>query len=804
MAFVLLVSLFLDACGPPSLPKHTVVVNFITSPIFPGLESYVDQFEAAHPEIRINVTYQQHIPKEWPKHFDAALMSGSFSIYQPDLWLDLAPLSESDPLFDVDDFFPRALSTGYVEGRFVALPVGLSFNVLVYDPRQLIAADITLPSFGWSWEDFRNVVMTLEHHYNDGNGTVFAEDADQGTFLLGWMQAQAPLYENVESRFIPSLDRPESQSVLLDACDILSKLSTPPNTSMPANERLARLQAGQAAMTTFYGFSMNWYSRYQDLAVASLPHPSKDLQANAALAISRGTGHPQAAWQWIRFLSHQPLVTGNPELPARQSIAQSQRLWDTLDTKLVPVVRAILTDHTDSDAERYREPLWILEGELWDALFKTCKMGVPVDEALKDAQTRAKDKLVEWYEDQKVEPTPFSIVAHPTGDKTAKTLTLVALDPAEQLYIAAADAFKAFHPEWSVQLGDFSSEGMLKADCVSIRTPIYDKLTALGMQTNFLPLESIAELTPLLDEGSFFPQAIEAVSWQGQLSGIPIAIQPLVLYYNAEVFRELNFPLPTSEWTVADVLDAAEKITIAAPSRLGYAPREGAEVRFVLEQQGVSLFSVGPPLEPRFTSPDVLSAIERLLALQGGQEVVSQDLPAMMFSFYRRIPPESNWHTVALKPYPDTRWPITLVVSAVPRESTNVQMAWEWIAFLAQWEGARGDDVLPSVQALATNENTRLELGDERLTAYKTALERSTIQAGSEQALVKDIAATWFDLALKEVKSGELESVLGQAQAKAKQFIDCQTRVAVTLETIVTCVGQADPEHWLAKLGSEQ
>jgi hypothetical protein len=46
---------------------------------------------------------------------------------------------------------------------------------------------------------------------------------------------------------------------------------------------------------------------------------------------------------------------------------------------------------------------------------------------------------------------------------------------------------------------------------------------------------------------------------------------------------------------------------------------------------------------------------------------------------------------------------------------------------------------------------------------------------------------------------------LEQAQTKAQIFIDCQVSIGtVDLQTLATCAQQADPEHWLAKLGSEQ
>ncbi len=800
---VLLISLFLGACKASPVPEPTIVVSFLSDPAFTDLENYIDLFEAAHPEIQINVTYRQEISKEWPRHFDTALVPGTLNNYQTDLLLNLAPLIESDPQFGADDYLPGALSTGYVEGYLVALPVSLSFDVLVYNSRQLNSAGAALPASDWSWEDFRNIATILGRHHDGGSGAVFADTADPSIFLFGWLQEQTHLYENVDGRFTPLLDHPGMQSALLDACQILSELRVEPDASSLVSERLSRLQAGEAAMTILpQGLARNIAAAYPDLVVATLPHPSRSLRADGALVISRGTAHPHAAWEWIQFLSHQYLSRGAFDLPARKSVATNQRVWDTLDTELAQALQAILADRTAPETERYQEPLQIIKIELWDALFKTCYRGVPANTALKNAQEQAQDKLAEWYATQAAEPTPFSVAAPVTADKRGQTLNFVALDGNEEFYRSVAEAFKASRPEWSVQFGGLNPEEIAKADCVSIRMRTFDTFMLLDLQDSFLSIRSMTELAPMLDEDNFFPQAIKAVSWRGQLLAVPVAVQPLVLYYDPEVFLGLGLSFPTSEWTVADVLDAAAKIIATAPSRLGYAPREGAEVRFVLEQQGISLFSPGPLLEPRFTAPDVVSAIERLRTLQGGQGVLSSQTPAMALStFFGSLPLQSHWRAVALEPYPDTHWPVTLFLVAVNKESSNVQMAWEWIAFVAQWDGVWSDDVLPSVRTLAVNDKTYLALAKEQHTAYLTALERATPGADSEKAIIQDIAATWFYGALQEITSGDLEPALEQAQAKAQAFIDCQASVGtVELQTLVTCARQVDPEHWLAKL----
>jgi hypothetical protein len=289
-----------------------------------------------------------------------------------------------------------------------------------------------------------------------------------------------------------------------------------------------------------------------------------------------------------------------------------------------------------------------------------------------------------------------------------------------------------------------------------------------------------------------------------------MAIRPLLLYYDAEVFIQLDLPPPTSDWTVTDVLNAAKEIVAADPRLLGYAAHSGEDVRFVLEQQGISLFSDEKPYpRPRFVEFDVLQAIERLRVLQGGEPVVSfgssavMELPVSLGEPLRHH--SSPMKVVAIQPYPGTRWPMQVYVNGVPRQSPRVQMAWEWITFLTT-QGELYGSALPALRAQAEGEAVRQVLGSDLYTAYMTALERDVVvPSDRETMIVKDSAALWFDKALWAAGSEGVESALEQAQTNAEQFVDCvSTANVIDIKALATCAQQIDPEHPLARMVSPQ
>jgi len=267
---------------------------------------------------------------------------------------------------------------------------------------------------------------------------------------------------------------------------------------------------------------------------------------------------------------------------------------------------------------------------------------------------------------------------------------------------------------------------------------------------------------------------------------------------------------PASDWTVTDMLNAAKEIVAADPGSLAYAAHSGAEVRFVLEQQGIPLFGDEQPYpRPRFVEFDVLQAIERLRVLQGGEPVVSfTSLGAMELPISSGEPlrhHSSPMKAVALRPYPDTRWPMQVYVNGVPQQSSHVQMAWEWATFLTT-HGELHGTALPAVQAQAKDEVARQILGSDLYSAYMTALERDiVVPSDRETMIVKDSAALWFDKALWAAGSEDLESALEQAQTSAEQFVDCvSTADAIDIQALATCAQPIDPEHPLARMVSPQ
>lgn len=75
------------------------------------------------------------------------------------------------------------------------------------------------------------------------------------------------------------------------------------------------------------------------------------------------------------------------------------------------------------------------------------------------------------------------------------------------------------------------------------------------------PLDPYLRSDRTLKREDFFPGALEAVTDQGELYGLPISVAPTLLQYDRRLFEAAGLPPPSAEWDWATFLDAAKRLT---------------------------------------------------------------------------------------------------------------------------------------------------------------------------------------------------------------------------------------------------
>lgn len=78
----------------------------------------------------------------------------------------------------------------------------------------------------------------------------------------------------------------------------------------------------------------------------------------------------------------------------------------------------------------------------------------------------------------------------------------------------------------------------------------------------YLPIYANAGLLEELNtDDNFYPQSLNALSWQGKLYAIPRDVSNLVIYYNKDMFLKKHIPFPKQNWTFDDFLQTSKKLT---------------------------------------------------------------------------------------------------------------------------------------------------------------------------------------------------------------------------------------------------
>ena len=83
----------------------------------------------------------------------------------------------------------------------------------------------------------------------------------------------------------------------------------------------------------------------------------------------------------------------------------------------------------------------------------------------------------------------------------------------------------------------------------------------------FVDNDILLDLAPLaggpegINLDDFFPNTLEVGRRDKALYAIPVDFTPMVMYYNRRLFDEAGVPYPTENWTWADFLDRAQRLT---------------------------------------------------------------------------------------------------------------------------------------------------------------------------------------------------------------------------------------------------
>lgn len=854
-----LLALLLAACAAPAGPAPTAPAAAPARVGFGALDferaAYqpaIDAFNAANPDVRVEFVPLESLLAGGAADDIARRLAESADTFVSLLagpeaagyLADMRPLLEADATFDAADFHPGALPPGPLR----VLPSTLSVQTLAYNRDLWEGAGLAAPDPAWGWADLLAAAEQLTRRQGDETLVYGIDDGQDGRIILQGLLAEAGVSLAPGADGALSLDQPAAAAALAQVVDLIGRgviAQRPAGDGPVAFEAIGQeIRAGRVAMwiggLPLGGPGGEGQALPFAVSDAALPAMARDnLLSSRGYAMSVGTAHPEAAWRWLSYLSAQTISFGGGvfllgighDVPARRSLAAG--FWEGLPPDRAAAIRATL-DRADRLPPAIPEAV---RGSLAAALADALK-GAPAEQALARADADLSRQLLEQA--ARPTPAPASVqVQLPDPVVVPPNATLVRFssfgaDPATLRRLA--EQFNGLDSGVFVELappafggGDFSIAALTEGlDCFEWPAPPRpEDRAALRDLQPLLDADASAEGgAPMRDD---YPAALLApFRADGRLYGLPYAVALRALTYNRDAFRAAGLEPPRPDWSLAEFLEAARRLTdrAGADPRYGYAIGGDAEadLRSFLAWQGAAPFSgAGDSLAPRFTAPEVAEAIRAYVGL------LRDSSPHSSLPGYRRgsfIEAAGSmgqggrlgmWYSggfagviitigdgpagaapaLAVAPPPIGQGGLSgadisssgLYIAA---GSAHPEACWQWLSFLSRQAGGLGEQfpARSSVAASPAFLDQARPGAAELYAAYAEALARPDALAAPEQERRADYF--WLLQAIdRALQGGDLDRELAEAQALTEQHLAC----VAAGETPASCAKSVDPEY---------
>ncbi len=327
---------------PPGLPVVVTLAGRFDQDTLAFLDGQIALFEAANPDIKVEII---HVPgnlaerREW---FAARLGQGDRTadlLLLDTAWLAgfaaggwLAPLDEYTRLYGVttDGFWPATVQAHTIAGRLVALPWTADGGLLYF------RADL-LDRYGYAppatWADLQRLALDLKAREGLPYGFVWQGAASDSLTCNALEYVWAYGGDVLDERGNVLFDSPQTRAALQQMGDMVASGASPQDiTTYGEGQSLHTFQNGEAAFLRHWSYA--WGRLHAaDSPVAGrvgvAPLPASCLMGQS-LALSAFSLHPDQAFRFMAFLvGYEPQVqlalqTGQP--PALATAYQHRAL----------------------------------------------------------------------------------------------------------------------------------------------------------------------------------------------------------------------------------------------------------------------------------------------------------------------------------------------------------------------------------------------------------------------------------------------------------------------------------------------
>jgi ABC-type glycerol-3-phosphate transport system substrate-binding protein len=892
ITLLLLLALLATTCGEGERRDAVRITFAAWEHERPMYEPLIEEFEEEHPGISVilvpledltNTTdpfSQYELFRQLVTGADTAPSMGiTRDISESGLVMNLAPLMDADATFDRDDFYQGTLEYVSTEEGMWVLPRSFYMRTLAYNKDLFAQHNIPTPSYDWTWDDlFAIAEQTTRSQGNMVETYGYLDSSDGFLVLFSLLEAQGIDLLRMSPDEV-QLDRPEVIAAVervkrwYEQGVLLSPYVSPAEGEMDEAALTARqpenmVRAGRVAMwdeeliesrlssSSASSASPDTGERQTSSSfpfeVGVLPYPTNRsnplfMGAVHGYIISSGTRHPEAAWQWIEFLSRHPLDTGQPTpaftnrvVPARPSLAKDIGFWAGMDETRVDAYQWTIA-HWPAPIHNF--PDAAVTSTMMEVLNNVIRQGQDdVAGVVAEAQQQLEEKrALAQLTPTVVEERGPVVVATPKPDTPPEGTTVLSFLSSDFNAVELrrlAQEFQQHHPDLMVEIETTMMytqplsiiDLAQRADCFTTFEPVEDKAQAAAL----LDLQPLLDADPNLTEDDFFPSVLDSYRRDGKLVGLPLGIGMNLLYHNRAAFETAGIEPPQSGWTPDEFLAAAEALTIGEGNakRYGYVPLGTPErdLTFFIRQFGGKLFTgTGSTLHPHFDDPAVVEATRWYLDLDRRHGVmpplrfhyrrsdsyendyytlIREGRAAMWLDFGRGILDSSRPEQVAIEPFEPTAGPLPVGGSGLngrdisfsssfylSAETQTPQACWQWVSFLSTQPDLIQSSV-PARIAVAQSDDYQ-QHADPALVSlaaiYEEMLTKTNEAHGGVTPRQEHGELYWFLEAVNDALEGKqsLEQALAEAQETTIAFISC----VETHNTPGTCARRVDPQY---------
>jgi multiple sugar transport system substrate-binding protein len=856
ISFVVALLLFLTACVSPAedaivrTPSDVTAQKITISFMAPESQRFlyqgvIDTFKQQNPDINVVFISVEEAYQQNPAL--ASLSQTALSAQAADTTIgsikpsditqgyvaNLRPLIDSDPTFQLDDYFPQSLIPMSADGGMYILPQSTYVPLLYYN-KQLLPNLNAEPS----WDEVLRAAEQVaeQHRTNEVYGLM---DGEEGltTFLHLVEQADGKLFDiepdTVQFQQPVVIAAAERVRTLISSRAVYSFSHAPRSEAVTMSgyeiERLVRNQ--QLGMWRPDGFAPNPTSTDLGFAIGSSIFPqSQQMKAvpfRYGFTMSSGTRHPEAAWRWLSFLSRQPLPNQESafNVPARRSLAEQTKHWSKLSNQDVLLTKRFLE-------QPFPTPAAFTDGQAREALLlqwsRIISQRESVDVVLAAAQSQLNTRLQSDRERSTNTTDETIVVATPEVVPPDVQVINFGLPFYARADIrAAAQAFEQQHPNVRVKVhmpGNADSVPSLVPfaqayDCfVWPRPPTEREAAAL---LDLAPLITADPTFPAAD----YPPALRQPFRSGTRQlGLPYSVRFSMLAYNQVLFDRLGVSTPQANWTTEQFIAAAQQLTNlqAAPPHYGYGMTFGGpeDVRTFLAFFGAATTTnTGNAVEASFTSKSFIDAVQfytdllknysphRELPAYSEPHSMSDDLSegqaGMWITSFANAYTDGSTSTVLtpkLAPLPrgkqgENASTMFITGSYISATSPHPQACWDWITFLSTRAGSISEHDFPARRSVAQSaEFAALTLPGTRevYAAYQPMLDQERLDTTPDLFVDPQFDPFWLYRAIDRIlQGGDAEQELRDAEALTRQYYACLARG----QPPVPCAESVDPTY---------